>query len=157
MIANFCRFRTTAFGAAVVLAALMVASCVAPYTEPQQVDSSKPTVTYKYHSDEELIQANQRAATYCGKYNFAPQTVSFSNDPDGSKVVVFECVASTMPAAPPPINPSLTYVYRSDQELLNASRSAQIYCMNSGSRQTISNIVTNTNGTKTVTFQCSQG
>ena len=52
-------------------------------------------------------------------------------------------------------NPSVTYKYNSDQELLDASRNAQVYSMNSGSQQMISNMATNANGTKTVTFQCS--
>ena len=154
MIANSHRFAKTTFGAATMLAGLMVASCAPQYSAPQQVESTRPTVTYKYHSDEELIQANQRAVTFCNQYQFVPQPASFANDQDGSKVVVFECVPSSMPAAPPPINPNLTYSYRTDQELLNASRSAQIYCMNNGLQQVISNIVTNVDGTKTVTFQC---
>jgi hypothetical protein len=155
MTANSYRFLKTTLGAATVLAAgLIVASCVVQQPAPEQVGSSRPTVTYKYHSDEELIQVNQRAATFCNQYNFAPRPESFSNDPDGSKVVVFECVPSTMPAPQPPMNPNLIYSYRTDQELLNASRSAQVYCMNIGSQQVISNIVTNTDGSRTVTFQC---
>lgn len=148
-------FLKTTFGAVTVLAAgLIVASCVAQQPAPEQVESSRPTVTYKYHNDEELIQVNQRAATFCNQYNFAPRPESFSNDPDGRKIVVFECVPSTMPTAKPAMNPNLIYSYRTDQELLNASRNAQIYCVNTGSQQVISNIVANTDGSKTVTFQC---
>ena len=155
MTANPCGFMNTTFGAATVaVAGLIVASCVAPQPAPEQVESSKPTVTYKYHNDEELIQVNQRAVTFCQQYNFTPRPESFSNDPDGNKVVVFECVPSSMPAPQPPMNPNLIYSYRTDRELLNASRSAQIYCMNSGAQQAISNIVTNTDGSRTVTFQC---
>jgi hypothetical protein len=155
MTANSYGFLKTTFGAATVLAAgLIVASCVAQRTTPEQVESSKPTVTYKYHNDEELIQTNQSAATFCNQYRLAPQAASFANDPDGSKVVVYECVGASMPAPQPPMNPNLIYSYRTDQELLNASRSAQIYCMNIGSQQVISNIVTNTDGSRTVTFQC---
>ncbi len=145
----------TTFGAATLLAAgLIVAACVLPQPEPEQVKSSRPTVTYKYHNDEELIQVNQRAAAFCSQYSLAPRPERFSNDPDGSKFVLFECVASTMPAPQPATNSYLVYSYRTDQELLNASRRAQTYCMKSGSRQLISNIVTNSNGTRTVTFQC---
>ena len=159
MTVNLYSYLKKTVGAATVLAAgLAVASCVAQQSVPaaEQVESSRPTVTYKYHNDEELIQSNQRAATFCSQYQLAPQTTSFANDPDGSKVVVFECVAATMPAPQPPMNPNLIYSYRTDQELLNASRSAQIYCMNIGSQQVISSIVTNANGTRTVTFQCSR-
>jgi hypothetical protein len=138
-----------------VLAGLMMASCAElQQSSPEQVESSRPTVTYKYRNDEELIQANQRAATFCNQYNFAPRAASFSTDRDGSKVVVFDCVPSSMPAPQPPVNPNLIYSYRTDRELLNASRSAQIYCMNIGSQQVISNVVTNADGSRTVTFQC---
>jgi hypothetical protein len=155
MIANSYRLPKATFAAVAVLASLMAASCTPQHPAPQQVESSRPTVTYKYHSDEELVQTNQLAVAFCNQYQFVPRTASFANDPDGSKVVIFECVPPSTPAPATPINPNLTYSYRTDQELLAASRSAQIYCMNNGSRQTISNIVTNPNGTKTVTFQCS--
>jgi len=155
MTTNSHGFLKTTVGAATILAAsLIVASCVAPQSAPEQVESSRPTVTYKYHNDQELIQVNQRAATFCNQYSFAPRPESFSSDPEGSKVVVFECVPSSMPAPHPPMNPNLIYSYRTDQELLNASRSAQVYCMNVGSQQAISSIATNTDGSRTVTFQC---
>ena len=54
----------------------------------------------------------------------------------------------------PQYNPNLTYNYRTDQELLDASRNVQTYCMNNGSQQVTSNIVSNTDGTRTVTFRC---
>ena len=59
-------------------------------------------------------------------------------------------------ASPQQYNPNLTYNYRTDQDLLDASRNAQAYCMNSGSQQVTSNIVANKDGTRTVTFQCSR-
>lgn len=155
-IADYRRGTDVTARAAAVLAGVMLASCEPQYGSPQQVQASNPTVTYKFHSDQELVQANQSAATFCNRYQSTPRAASFANDPDGSRVVVFECV-QTAPAPPPQpqINPNLTYNYRTDQELLDASRNAQIYCMNNGSQQVVSNIVTNANGTKTVTFQCS--
>jgi hypothetical protein len=156
MTANSCRRLEVNFRAATVLAGLMVASCAPPYSAPQQVQASNPSVTYKYHNDQELLEVNQSAATFCNQYRAVPRPASFATGQDGSKVVVFECVQTTMPmASPPQFNPNLTYNYRTDQELLDASRNAQIYCTNNGSQQVISNIVTNTNGTRTVTFQCS--
>jgi hypothetical protein len=143
------------FRAAAVLAGLMATACVPQYTTPQQVQASSPTVTYKYHNDQELLQVNQSAATYCNQYRAVPQPASFANEQDGSKVVVFACVQNTMPMSQAPqYNPNLTYNYRSDQESLDASRNAQAYCMNNGSQQVISNISNNTDGTRTVTFQC---
>ena len=157
MIANSSRFLKVNVRAAAVLAALMMASCAPQYSSPQQVQASNPTVTYKYRSDQELAQANQSAATFCSRYQSVARTANFGTDPDGSRTVVFECVQTAQSTAgAPPMNSNLTYTYRNDQELLEASRSAQNYCANSGSQQVISNIVTNANGTKTVTFQCSR-
>lgn len=157
MTDNSRRFGSAYAGAAAALTGLALAACTPQYSSPQQVQASNPTVTYKYRSDQELVQANQSAATFCNRYQAVPRTANFTNDPDGSRVVVFECVqSSAVPAAAPQpqFNPNLTYNYRTDQELLDASRNAQIYCMNNGAQQMVSNIVTNANGTKTVTFQC---
>ena len=160
MIANSCCFLKVNVLAATVLAGLMVASCEPQSSSPQQVRTSNPSVTYKYHSDQDLVQANQSAATFCNQYQAVPRAVNFTDDWDdwdGGKVVVFECVSTTIAGAPPQqFNPNLTYNYRTDQELLDASRKAQNYCRNNGSQQeAISNIVTNASGTKTATFQCS--
>lgn len=158
MIANSRRFLRVALGAAALLAGPIVASCTPQYSAPQQVEASNPTVTYKYRSDQELVQANQNAAIFCNRYQAVPRTGNFADDPDGSGVVAFECVQPAPTAAPmPAAHPGLTYTYRTDQELLDASRAAQNYCTNNGSRRVLSNIVSNANGTRTVTFQCSRG
>ena len=155
MINKSCPSLKAGVKAATVLASLMVLSCAPIDTSPEQVQASNPSVTYKYNSDQELVQANQSAVTYCNRYQSVPRTANFANDPDGSKVVVFECIQSSAAVPMPTYNPNLAYNYRSDQELLDASRNAQVYCMNNGSQQMISNMATNANGTKTVTFQCS--
>jgi hypothetical protein len=49
----------------------------------------------------------------------------------------------------------MAYTYRTDQELLDASRNGEAYCMRSG-MVTTSTIVTNANGTKTASFQCTR-
>jgi DNA-binding CsgD family transcriptional regulator len=154
MIANSRRILKSSIRAAAVLVALLAAACAQQYSSPQEVRASNPSVTYKYRSDQELIQANQNAVTFCNRYQAFPQTVNFRNDPDGSKVVIFECV-QTNPSPQPQFNPNLTYTYRTDQELLEASRNAQNYCRSNGSQQVISNVVNNANGSRTVTFQCS--
>lgn len=154
MIANSCRSMKLHALVATLLAGLVAASCAPMSTAPQQVQASHPNVTYKYRSDKELVQANQSAAEFCDRYRAVPQTTSFANDPDGSKVVVFDCVQTSSSAMSPQFNSNLVHNYRSDQELLDASRNAQIYCASNGARQVTSNIVSNPNGTKTVTFQC---
>lgn len=158
MITNSHRLTKIFLGTTAVFAALLMASCVSTRSSPEQVEASNPTVTYKYRNDDELIQANQRAITFCEQYpSSLPRTASFSNDPDGSKIVVFECVPAGAFAAPPARQPNadLTYSVRTDQELLDASREAQIHCLNNGLPEMDSNITVNSNGSKTVTFRCS--
>ena len=70
-------------------------------------------------------------------------------------MVVFECTASSAPGSVyPHARNDLTYTYRTDRELMDVSRNAQAYCLNSGASQVVSSVVSNGNGTKTVTFQC---
>jgi hypothetical protein len=139
-------------GAVAVLAAGVVTSC-APFRSEQPVQSSNPSVTYNYRTDQELVQANQRATTYCSQYQTTPRTANITTNPDGTKAVLFECVRTTLPA-PAPAPAGQSYSYRTDQELVQASQSADAYCLRTGSRPMMSSIVTNPDGTKTVTFQC---
>ena len=139
----------------VATAGLILASCVQPSPAMQQVQTTNPSVSYKYQGDQELVQANQNAASYCNQYQSVAQTKNFFSDPDGTKVVVFECVhMAPVAALPPQYNPNLSYSYVTDQQLVDASRNAQISCMNAGSPQVTSTISSNTNGTRSVSFQC---
>jgi hypothetical protein len=117
----------------------------------------QPNLTYKYHNDDELVQTNELAAAFCSRYQAVPRSMSFIRDGSGDDVVVYECVStsrSTIYASD--FNPNMTYTYRTDQELLNGSQNAQAYCLNNGSSRVVSNVVRNSNGTRTVTFQCRQ-
>lgn len=141
------------------VAAVAAAACGSFPSSPQPVQASNPSVTYNYRTDGELLQANRNATTYCSQYQTVPRTVSITNNPDGSRAVVFECVRTTsspVPGAPapPPGPPVLSYTYRTDQELVQASQTAGDYCVKNGSQPMTSSIVTNPNGTRTVTFQC---
>lgn len=65
----------------------------------------------------------------CAPANRAPETVSVSN-------------------------PSVTYKYRGDQELLRANQQAAVYCNQYGSTPRTVNLTNNTDGTNTVIFDC---
>lgn len=147
------RFLGVNVWAVALLAAGVVASCGPLPTSQQPVQSSNPSVTYNFRSDQELLHANQNATTYCAQYQTAPRTANITDNSDGSKAVRFECVPTSLPV-PPPANPSLSYSYRTDQELVQASQTAGAYCLKYGSQPMTSSIVSNPNGTKTVTFQC---
>ena len=139
--------------AVALFAAGALAACATFPSSQQPVQSSNPSVTYNYRTDQELIQANQNATAYCSPYQTAPRTSSITTNADGSKAVRFECVRTTLPT-PAPTPPSQSYTYRTDQELLQVSQTAGTYCRTYGSQPMTSSIVTNPDGTKTVTFQC---
>ena len=142
-----------------------LAACTGYSNGPRQVRTETPSVTHTYRTDQELAQASQSAATYCSQYQSYERTYRITNNnTDGSKTVVFECVKAPPPGpvamAPVPVMPApvpmpMAYTYRTDQELLDASRNAEAYCMRSG-MVTTSTIVTNANGTKTASFQCTR-
>jgi hypothetical protein len=149
MIMVFRRFR----GLNVALLAAGAVACGPLPSSQQPVQSTNPSVTYNYRTDQELLKANQNATTYCSQYQTTPRTAGLTNNQDGSKTVVFECVRTAL-SAPAPVNPNLTSTYRTDQELVQASQTANAYCLKYGSQPMTSSMVTNSDGTKTVTFQC---
>jgi hypothetical protein len=142
-----------------LLAAGSVAACAQTVpTPPQAVQATSPTVTYNYRTDQELVTANQGATTFCSQYQTVPRTSNITNNSDGSKTVVFECVRTTAAyPAPVPPNPNiLTYSYRTDQELVQASQTASAYCQQNGSLPMTSRVSTNPDGSRTVAFQCTR-
>jgi len=149
-----------------LLLAGMTVACAPVDTPPQEVSSSKPSVTYKYDSDKDLYEADQRASAYCAKYNLVPNATEFTSLQNGEKEVRYDCLAASAPAftavaapaptAPALAKPALSYMYQTDRELLTASRNARVYCMNNGMQSTVANTTTNPNGTKTIFFQCVQ-
>jgi len=153
MRTSACRFQMVNVWVVVLLAAGGLAGCGPRPSSQQPVQASNPNVTYNYRTDQELLQANQNATTHCAQYQATPRTANIANNADGSKAVSFECVPTALPV-PPPANPSLTYTYRTDQELVQASQTAGGYCLKHGSQPMTSTIVPNANGTRTVTFQC---
>jgi len=143
-------------GFAAALTAMLAAGCVPQNMPPQQVRSSSPSVTYNYRGDSELMQANQNAMAFCDKYQSVARTMSITDTNDGAKRVVFDCVSTQSVMVPQQsFNPNYNYTYASDQDLLDITRNAVIYCINNGSRRAVSTVVTNPDGTKTVTSQCS--
>jgi hypothetical protein len=150
MITTFRRLRGLNIA---LLAAGTVAACAQLPSSQQPVQASNPTVTYSYRTDQELLSASQNATTYCGQYQTAPRAATITNNADGSKTAVFECVRTAVPA-PAPVNPNLNYTYRTDQELVQASQTASAYCLRNGSQPMTSSMMANSDGTRTVTFQC---
>ena len=144
-------------GGIAVVAVAATAACAPSYQAPQEVETRPPAVSYTYRSDDGLIEANGKARAYCSQYAATPSLHgSISDNADGTKTVTFKCVktaAGTPASVPVPPSPPTGYSYRTDTELLQAIGSADAYCARSGRTASYS-IVTNANGTKTLTFQC---
>jgi hypothetical protein len=143
-----------------LLAAGSLAACTTHTvpSSPQAVQATNPSVTYNYRTDQELVTANQNAATFCSQYQTAPRTYNITSNSDGTKTVVFECVRTTAALpAPAPVPPApLTYSYRTDQELVQASQTASAYCAQNGALPMTSRVTTNADGSRTVAFQCAR-
>ena len=158
MIMHFRRFRGLSVA---LLTAGAVAACAQVPSSPQAVQATNPTVTYNYRTDQELVNANQNATTFCSQYQTTPRTANVTSNSDGTKTVLFECVRTTAAApapAPTPVpNPNvLSYSYRTDQELVQASQTASAYCAQNGALPMTSRVSTNVDGSRTVTFQCAR-
>ncbi len=135
-------------------ATLMLAGCGSSRHEPEAVASANPTITYKYHGEQELLQANDKAYSYCSQYKAVPRTVRIERDTD-PHVVVFEC----LPNGGGPVTtvqtftPNTPYTYRSDEELLDTSRNARAYCVAHGGQPT-ETITNNPDGTRSIAYSC---
>lgn len=152
------RFAQVGLRPAVALAAVAVASCTSASSSDslQQVQASNPSVTYQYADDEELLRAQQSAVAFCGQYQAAPRPARLAGtSTSGGKTVVFECDPNLPTTVRPTISDDdLAYSYHTDQELLAASRNADTYCIDNGWQRAVPSIRTNSDGSRTVVFQC---
>jgi len=131
---------------------LLLAGCGSSSHEPREVQANNPTVTYRYHGDQELLAANQNANAFCSQYKAVPRTQRFTDTSEGH-AVVFECVP-TATVSTVEFAPDTPYAYRTDQELLDRSSGAERYCRAHGGTDAVSSITANPDGTRTVTYKC---
>ncbi|MGK2907405.1 MAG: hypothetical protein ACSLFH_13825 [Desulfuromonadales bacterium] len=135
-----------------LLAVSAVFGCVVPGpSEPVRIKATAPEVSYKFNTDQELIEANQRAREYCSQYaSTSTLEGTIIKNSDGSKTVHFECVLKTVSA---PATPAPNYDYRTDNDLLRAMQAADVYCAQSGQMASYS-VSTNASGTQTLEYRC---
>jgi hypothetical protein len=158
----------------IALAAATTLAACGPYggnPPVTQVNAKNPSVSYRYGSDNDLNTARSNAVAFCAQYGGSPLAPITATNNDGSRIATFECgrtapvaaapgtttVITPAPAAPiavPMAPAAMTYTYISEPELADASNKANAYCSSYGSRALNSGVMTNTNGSKTVTFQC---
>jgi hypothetical protein len=138
-----------------LFAVLLVAACAPQHAAPKQTQSTSPSVTYTYRGDEELVQANEKAMAYCSQYRSTARTARIDTSSDGSKTVVFDCVALAPSVATTQVyNPDYPYVYHTDEDLLGVAQSADRYCSSNGSQRALTTISTDSTGARTITFRC---
>jgi len=140
-------------GLIAVITVAMMASCTPLQSGSQVVETKPPSVSYNYVTDADLIDANSKARVYCSQYAATPsmQGIVMEN-PDRTKTVTFECIQPMV--TPPPVpSPPMRYSYSSDAELLQALHSAESYCARTG-QIPASSIVTNSDGTRSLSFRC---
>jgi hypothetical protein len=146
--------------AAVLLATATLGACTAYSRGAVQTSASKPVVSYVYSDDEGLMEATRKAEGYCAQYSAWPTTEDISTRSDG-RHVTFVCdqpraAVVTAPSATvvvPPQSP-LSYPYRDDRSLVDATTSAQRYCtgFNAYARSTV--VTNNADGSRSVSFEC---
>ena len=164
----------TGFNTVLVLAtAASLAACTTRPREPEAVSATKPTITYSYTDDRALMEATRKAEAYCAPYNSWPRTDAFFNRPEGGRNVTFVCdqprtaavvapssaVIVSQPAvvtgtAVPVAPPAVSYSYRDDRGLVEASNMAARYCMGYSAQARSTLVQSNVDGSKTITFDC---
>jgi hypothetical protein len=117
---------------------------------PEQVRAATPRVSYNYRGDQESMAAKQKASAFCSQYQGRALMLDSIDELDGTTTAEFECVVSSAAASHPG---GMSYSYRDDRELLNATRDAQAQCTNSAIPMT-STVTDDGHGNHTVTFQC---
>lgn len=143
----------------ILLLATTLASCATKSRPAVQTSSSKPTVSYVYGDDQGLLDATQKAETFCAQYSAWPSTAAFDSRSDG-RHITFACdqpraaspARSTVvaPPAPAPLN----YPYRDDRGLIEAVNQAQRYCMGFGASARSTGVTNNSDASRTVSFEC---
>ncbi len=141
-------------GALAAVAAAGIAACAPTTMPPEQVEATPPKVSYTYGSDADLVEANRKAQDYCNRYSALPGIDgSIIENEDGTRTVTFRCqqTAEFAPVAGP--SQPMHFTYRTDAELLRAIQEADTHCRHNG-RSASTNVSTNPDGTKSMTFQC---
>jgi len=156
-----------------VSAATLAACGSASHKEPEVTSVTKPTITFSYTDDRSLIEATRKAEDYCAQHNAWPRTESFFNRPEGGRNVTFICdqprtaalvapssaavvsqPATATGAAVPASPPAVSYSFRDDRGLVEASNMAARYCMNYSAQARSTLVKNNNDGSKTITFDC---
>lgn len=154
----------TGFKAALAIVSVAgLAACAVQNREPVAVSQTKPSITYSYVNDQGLVDATRKAETFCTTYNAWPSTQNIYTQPEGGRNVTFVCdqprVAAAVSPAPmivtaPAPQPMVSYTYRDDRGLVDATGTAARYCAGFAAQARSTVVQNNTDGSKTIGFEC---
>lgn len=123
-----------------------------------QTSASRPTVSYVYSDDDGLLDATHKAESYCARYDAWPSPLGFDKE-SGERHVTFACdqprtAAQSSTTVVVPSSAPLTYPYRDDRGLVDAINEAQRYCLGLNASARSTRVITNSDGSRTVAFEC---
>ena len=154
--------RITCVIGAALFASAALGACSSGPRAAVQISASRPTVSYVYSNDDGLFDASRKAEAYCVQYGAWPTAVAFDKV-SGERQVTFACDQPRTSAQSPatvivPTSPAnLAYPYRDDRGLLDAINQAQRYCLGVNGTARSTRIVENSDGSRTVSFECDRG
>jgi len=160
------RLQKLALATGALVPALLIVGCAASPPPPQATETTKPGITYTYHTDADLVTVTRNAEAYCRQYNSGSRARGIVDNPNGNgKSVRFDCdvpmvaavaavpapvAVAPMPAAPP----NVSYVYRTDAELIQSVRNADTYCRRFNATARPATTTMNADGSRTAVFDC---
>lgn len=162
MVLNSGSARRVAQVATVLLLGVAVVACTTS-GRAVPVQETAPTVSYDYTDDEGLIDATLQAEAYCRQFNSWPVTADMHLGARGSNTVTFVCnqertVTGARAQTPPlPANPTVSYTYRDERELIDATTQAQRYCADFGAYARSTTVTHRAGVGRTVVFECVRG
>lgn len=134
---------------AAIFAAALIGGCV---SGSHVVDSTRPSVTYHFSNDRDLVEATSKARAYCQDYNAWPRTAGIDEDGDE---VTFVC-DRTAAYDPEPgwTDRHVSFSFASHHDLVEATARAESYCRRYDAEPGDLNIHVNPDGSRTATFEC---
>ena len=132
---------------------IFLSSCASYSDRAEHVQSTPPTITYKYEDDESLIDAVAKAEEYCLQFNSWPTPIESHPDAMPGQVT-FICdqnrvIGEAYEALP--ADPTVDYLYHDHESLVKATIEAQRHCARLGARAHTARVTT-IDGSNTVIF-----
>jgi hypothetical protein len=146
---------------AVLVLGAALAACAPPRGYTESVDETAPSVTYRFSDDEGLANATRQAENYCRQYNAGARHADTRSARGGASEVTFVCdrdrTMAITDVRTPRTDRTMEYTYRDEQGLIDVSTQAERHCAAMGLTARSQAVMTGTDGTRTIVFECVRG